>query len=400
MNPQVNPSPNTGASTGRNTKWLLFGSLIALVLLVGVAFTAYRSGQNSTSNSTPSLSPQTPNSATSGVSSTLANASYEEAARTWKQIEDARTEMNGALESEKLDQIHHSAFEIRDQVRKLPDVSPALPEQKRQELNAEVKQVDRIAEMLDVAGDANNVKSTHQHHRAMDEALVRIRSLYPEGVLPSHGPMHGMGDDKMPGPGMGGKGMGGKGMGGMMRDKMGPAGAMGDDKMDPGKAMGDDQMGGGMTDAPDPGKSGMGGGGMGAMMDDKMGGGMGMGMGMGMMDMMMSGMPAADQKPMKMMMDDMMAMPPAQRKQAMKKMKGMPMPGGMGGGKAAMTGDATMKKMTAGMSAADAAQMKMTMEQMMAMPAAERKKAMQKMTAPPMPGGMGGGAMKDDAGDM
>jgi hypothetical protein len=82
-------------------------------------------------------------------------------------------------------------------VKELPGESAALPADRREKLGSHVRQVERLAGVLDEAGDSGNAKSVHEHHKAMDEALDAIRGLYPAGVMP--GRAHG--DRGMPGMG-------------------------------------------------------------------------------------------------------------------------------------------------------------------------------------------------------
>lgn len=151
-----------------------------------------------------------------------ANASggaYREAGMTWGHVEEARAELDAVIKANKLDEVHEAAYKVRDAVRELPGQSASLPAESRQKLDAQVKQVERLADMLDEAGDSNNAKSVHEHHKAMDEALDVIKALYPAGVMPGRAHGDKGAQDK---PGMGGEmgGMSGNGnMSGMGKDK-------------------------------------------------------------------------------------------------------------------------------------------------------------------------------------
>lgn len=289
MSTQSNSNTNAGA---RN-KWLWLGGLVALLVVLvvlGVALALNRSGQNGGSESAPNSAPVvTPGANAPADPHALAAGSFAEAGKTWGEIEQARAGLDQAIQTEKLEQVHQAAFAVRDQVRRLPEHSAALPAPQRQELQAHVQHVDQLAQMLDEAGDTKNVRSTHQHHVALNDTLAKIRALYPEGALPAGSAANGTGgmtggmmdDDKM-------GGMSGGMSGGMMDDKMGGMSS------------------GGMKNAPSGGMSG------GMMNDDKMGGmsggsGMSGGKGMsgGMMDddkmggMSGGGMPADQKAPAK-----------------------------------------------------------------------------------------------------
>lgn len=239
---------NTNTHAGARNKWLWLGGLVALLVVLGVALALNRSGQNgpeSAANSAPVVTPgaNPPGANAPADPHALAAGSFAEAGKTWGEIEQARAGLDQAIQTEKLEQVHQAAFAVRDQVRRLPEHSAALPAPQRQELQAHVQHVDQLAQMLDEAGDAKNVRSTHQHHVALNDTLAKIRALYPEGALPAGsaangtggmtGGMHGggmMDDDKMGGM----SNLPGGGMGsGMMDDKMGGMGGgmMDDDKM-------------------------------------------------------------------------------------------------------------------------------------------------------------------------
>jgi hypothetical protein len=264
MSTQANPN----TSPRPRSKWLWPGVLVALLAVLGVVLAVSRGGRERAPENSANPAPTVASPGTTPPGSdapTAASGSFAEAAKTWSEIEAAKAELDNAVSAEKLDRVHPAALEIRDHVRRLPETSTGLPEPKQQALRTHMQHVDQLAQMLDEAGDSKNVRATHQHHAAMNEALGQIRSLYPEGVLPAQSPMDGI-DDKMQGQGMGGgmmddDKMGGMGMkgaskggksgmsGGMMDDKMGGAGMggmMDDDKMG--------GMGGGTKDAPKGGK--------------------------------------------------------------------------------------------------------------------------------------------------
>lgn len=129
--------------------------------------------------------------------------SFKEVAAAWGRVEEARAELDEVVGENKLDEVHEAAFKVRDAVKELPGRSASLSADARQRLDSQVKQVERLAGMLDEAGDSNNAKAVHEHHQAMDEALEAIRGLYPAGVMPAR-PREGSGGHGMEG-GRGGK---------------------------------------------------------------------------------------------------------------------------------------------------------------------------------------------------
>ncbi len=130
--------------------------------------------------------------------------SFKEVAAAWGRVEEARAELDEVVGENKLDEVHEAAFKVRDAVKELPGRSASLSADARQRLDSQVKQVERLAGMLDEAGDSNNAKAVHEHHQAMDEALEAIRGLYPAGVMPArareggHAVEGGRGGKRMP----------------------------------------------------------------------------------------------------------------------------------------------------------------------------------------------------------
>ncbi len=181
--------------TRGNRNWKVIGGLLAVSLVVVLAGCG---GGGGNANTTTAANTAGTNMATTNTASTSANASegsYREAAATWGRVEKARARLDATITGNKLDEVHEAAFEVRDAVKELPGNSAALPAAGREKLDSQVKQVERLAEMLDEAGDSGNAKAVHEHHKAMDEALDAIRGLYPAGVLPGRA----RGDGGMPG---------------------------------------------------------------------------------------------------------------------------------------------------------------------------------------------------------
>lgn len=172
-----------------NTNWKRVGrGLLATLLTVYLA--GCSNANQSAATSTPTASPATNTAAP--------DATFKEAVMTWSHVEESRAKLDAAIDSNNFAGTREPAARMRDSLNALPGQSMAMPSDKREQLASHVKNVERMAGMLDEAAVANNADSVHEHHKAMDEALNAIKGLYPEGVMPASMPM----DDKMRGMGM------------------------------------------------------------------------------------------------------------------------------------------------------------------------------------------------------
>ena len=183
----------------RNRKVIVVSLLLAAL---AVAFAGCGGGGDNADGTTAANTPS-PNTAKANANVAAPEGSFREAAATWERVEEARAELDRVVGENKLDEVHEAAFKVRDAVKELPGRSASLSADARQRLDSQVKQVERLAGMLDEAGDSNNAKAVHEHHQAMDEALEAIRGLYPAGVMPAR-PREGSGGHGMEG-GRGGK---------------------------------------------------------------------------------------------------------------------------------------------------------------------------------------------------
>lgn len=169
---------------------LVGGGLLAASLAFILAGCGGGGGNANTATATNTATANTSNaSATGNAGANTSAGTFREAGVTWGRVEGARGELDAVIKGNKLDEVHEAAFKVRDAVRELPGQSAALPPESRQKLDSQVKQVERLADMLDEAGDSNNAKAVHEHHKAMDEALAAIKALYPAGVM--SGSVHG-----------------------------------------------------------------------------------------------------------------------------------------------------------------------------------------------------------------
>jgi hypothetical protein len=225
----------------RNTRknswnWKLTSvGLLAPLLTISLAGCSSQSNNapNTTAtsaSSSPALTTATASPTASPATGTAAtDASLKEAAMTWGHIEEARAQLDQAVEAENLREVHDATVKVRDSVNALPGKSAALPADKRETLNAQAKEVDRLAGRLGEAAHTNNTDAVHENHRALNAALDQMKGLYPPGREMMDKGMEGM---KM-GKEMMDKGMVDKGM--QMMDE-------GMDMMEMGKGMMDKDM--------------------------------------------------------------------------------------------------------------------------------------------------------------
>ncbi len=171
---------------GNNKNWKLIGvGLLAALLAITLAGCSSQSDK--ASNTTATSASPTPIVATASpivspaTGSTATDGSLKEAAMTWGHIEEARAQLDKAVEAENLRDVHDATVKVRDSVNALPGKSAALRADKRESLNAQAKEADRLAGKLGEAAHASNTDAVHENHRALNAALDQMKSLYPPG---------------------------------------------------------------------------------------------------------------------------------------------------------------------------------------------------------------------------
>jgi hypothetical protein len=179
------------------TSWKKVGGLLAALLTVALAGC---SGQGENANRTAAT-----NTAATNANVSVSEGSFKEAAMTWGHVEEARARLDKIVEANDFGNVHEAVFKVRDSVNELPSQSTALPADKQEKLASQVKQVGRLAAMLDEAGASEDTNGVHEHHMAINEALDTMKGVYPAGVMPARAHT---GDKNMPGmdpdkPGMG-----------------------------------------------------------------------------------------------------------------------------------------------------------------------------------------------------
>lgn len=170
-------------ASSNKTKWKRTGGLFVVTLVI--AFAGCSSQSSNTNNTTATNTSPTPATATvtpsPTVTATPSEASLREAAMTWGHIEEARAQLDKAVEAENLREVHDATVKVRDSVNALPGKSAALPADKRESLNAQAKEVDRLAGKLGEAAHASNTDAVHENHKALNAALDQMKGLYPPG---------------------------------------------------------------------------------------------------------------------------------------------------------------------------------------------------------------------------
>ena len=103
----------------------------------------------------------------------------------WHEVNEGKEELDKIIDDKKLDEVHKTAFKIRDLVNLMPEKSRDLPEDKQKSLKESIKRVGEIAGLLDKYGDAGDEANTREQVRRLEKLLKYIESLYPEGALKS-----------------------------------------------------------------------------------------------------------------------------------------------------------------------------------------------------------------------
>ena len=96
----------------------------------------------------------------------------------WQSIDKETEQLATLIQSNKLEEVHHRAFAIRDLVAALPARSASLSADKLASVKANAKFVAAVAERLDVAGDAKDKGGTEANFERLKGLLKTIRSNY------------------------------------------------------------------------------------------------------------------------------------------------------------------------------------------------------------------------------
>ena len=96
----------------------------------------------------------------------------------WQSIDKETEQLATLIQSNKLEEVHHRAFAIRDLVAGLPARSASLSADKLAAVKANAKFVAAVAERLDVAADAKDKGGTEANFEKLEGLLKTIRSNY------------------------------------------------------------------------------------------------------------------------------------------------------------------------------------------------------------------------------
>jgi hypothetical protein len=96
----------------------------------------------------------------------------------WQAIDQNISELNKTINENKLEEVHHRAFAIRDLVDALPDHSSDLSSDKLAQVKANIKYVDTLAKRLDASGDAKDKLATQDNFTKLQKILEAIRTNY------------------------------------------------------------------------------------------------------------------------------------------------------------------------------------------------------------------------------
>ena len=96
----------------------------------------------------------------------------------WLAIGQQVAVLNKAIQTEIFDEVHHSAFAIRDLVAALPARSGSLSHDKLAQVKKNVQFVATLAQRLDVTGDAKDKAGAESNFKKLQGVLSAIRADY------------------------------------------------------------------------------------------------------------------------------------------------------------------------------------------------------------------------------
>jgi hypothetical protein len=100
----------------------------------------------------------------------------------WQAIDKKSAELETAIQSGSLGEVHHMAFAIRDLVAALPERSSALSADQQTKVQASVKFVATLADRLDASGDANDKAGAQDNYGKLAGVLKDLRANYPDAT--------------------------------------------------------------------------------------------------------------------------------------------------------------------------------------------------------------------------
>lgn len=97
----------------------------------------------------------------------------------WLSIDKETEQLATLIQGNKLEEVHHHAFAIRDLVAALPARSASLGADKLAAVKTNSKFVAALAERMDATGDAKDKAGTAANLEKLKGVLKTIRSSYP-----------------------------------------------------------------------------------------------------------------------------------------------------------------------------------------------------------------------------
>jgi PHP family Zn ribbon phosphoesterase len=97
----------------------------------------------------------------------------------WHEIKEHQESLSKVISDNKLDEVHHVAFMIRDLANELPKYSTDLSADNTKKLTTWLAGVADSAEKLDGFGDAGDKAGTEKEANRMNILLGSIEKLYP-----------------------------------------------------------------------------------------------------------------------------------------------------------------------------------------------------------------------------
>jgi hypothetical protein len=93
-------------------------------------------------------------------------------------IDAKSAQLQHAIQTGALGQVHHLAYAIRDLAAALPSHSPNLAADKLAAVKIEIKYVAILAQRLDASGDANDRATTQANFDRLAKVIANIHSNY------------------------------------------------------------------------------------------------------------------------------------------------------------------------------------------------------------------------------
>ncbi len=100
----------------------------------------------------------------------------------WQAIDQKNAELETAIQSGSLGEVHHMAFAIRDLAAALPERSSSLSADQQGKVQAGVKFVATLADRLDASGDANDKAGAQDSYGKLAGVLKDLRTNYPDAT--------------------------------------------------------------------------------------------------------------------------------------------------------------------------------------------------------------------------